>query len=233
MVGVLGAGAHTGEEVSLGDDAAILVLAAQRFEAQASLDMFEAAQRPVKFVELGIGALAAQRTVMTLPSPAADLVIYLGSCGEFVFGQQDPRVRLVSCRRVYWSPSCSRCSRADLIAGVDPPYSFENLHSCVSELECLPSFTSPTITLDPSLVPPELIGCAAGRAAQESGGTENMELYGVAPYLADARALILLLGVTNNVGWHGRRWWGRNHARAAELCCDFLKKHLPSLLPAE
>ena len=167
-----------------------------------------------EYVELGIGPLNSQRQAMM--QPPADLVIYLGSCGEFVEpGREakEPNVRLVTADQFYWSPPSCRGPYAELVLGADPVRSLSNLHPCLRSVERIVSFTSPTITLDAQLVP-------------GVPGTENMELYGVVPYLALAKQVVLLLGITNNVGPSGRDDWLKNKGKVAELSAQFLERHL-------
>ena len=170
-----------------------------------------------EYVELGVGPLNSQRRAMTLPP--ADLVIYIGSCGEFIEpGREakEPNVRLVTADQFHWSPPSCRGAYADLVLDADPVQSLSNLHPCLRMIECITSFTSPAITLDPQLVP-------------GVPGTENMELYGVVPYLALAKQVVLLLGVTNNVGPSGRDDWIKNKDKVAKLSAQFLERHLLEL----
>ena len=202
----------------------VLVLAAQRYEAEPSLEILEgSAQLSVEFFELGVGPLMAQRQSLRLPLDVGR-VIYLGSCGEFSCSSL-PQVRLVTSHKVCWSPSGARSEGADQIEGTDPPITFHNHHRCLKDLESLVNFTSPTITLNPKWLPQQL----KADSSDLCRGTENMELYAVSPYLRQVASLILLLGVTNNVGWQSRVQWSMNKEEVAVKSAEFLKSHLSEL----
>ena len=172
--------------------------------------------------ELGVGPLDSLTTAHQLPS--ADLVIYVGSCGEFVRPHQPQhlKVRLCTANQFYWSPTASRSSAGHLITSSGHHRSLTNLHPCLSALECLPNFTSATLTLDPQLIPAELNSSA-------HPGTENMELFAMIPYLSTAKQVVLILGITNLVGGDGHHDWQLNHAKVAQMSAQFLSRHITKI----
>lgn len=231
-----------------------LVLAAKLFEATSALSWLSEHGIKHTFIELGLGPLQAQRTFFALPD--AELVIYLGSCGEFLSeraGKHDgglsewqassssssssypsvpswaqPHVRLITTSRYYWSPTASRSHIADLLEQPEPPLQLQHRHDVMKHLEDLPSFTSPTLTLDPALIPPQLSlehNNDDPGASKFTAGVENMEIYTIAPYLVRVPKLVVLLGVTNTVGWWGHEQWVKNKDHVAALCTQFLHNY--------
>lgn len=207
----------------------ILVLSAIPAEAEQGLDVLQTLLRTrqlgvpeltLKYAELGIGPLASLSAAQGLPS--ADLMIYLGSCGEFshpLHNHKPLNVRLCTARTFYWSPTASRTAAGRLITSTPLRHQLSNLHPCMDHLECLPNFTSPTLTLDPTMIPREL-----GSPPQR--GTENMELFTLVPHLASAANVILILGITNLVGSRGHEDWQRHQAKVAAMSAEFLRNHL-------
>lgn len=211
----------------------ILVLSAIPSEAAPSLAMLKtwlrtpqlaAAELTLEYVQLGIGPLASLSAAGNLPD--ADLMIYLGSCGEFshpLHSQKVLDVRLCTARTFYWSPTAARTPAGRLIASTPLRRQLTNLHPCMDNLECLPNFTSPTLTLDPTMIPPEL-------GSPPQPGTENMELFTLVPHLATAAHVILILGITNLVGERGHEDWRQGRAKVAAMSAEFLHDHLTKWL---
>ena len=221
----------------------ILILSAITSEAAPCVAVVESYLRDldldiapsILYRELGVGPLDSLTTAHALPS--ADLVIYVGSCGEFIHHHQPQqlKVRLCTANQFYWSPTASRSFAGRLITSSAHHRSLTNLHPCLSKLECLPNFTSSTLTLDPQLVPAELtssthLSSHFSTHLSSHPGTENMELFAMIPYLSTAKQVVLILGITNLVGGSGHHDWQLNRTAVAQMSAQFLSRHLTSII---
>lgn len=205
----------------------VLVLSAIAAEAAPALKVLSSRLSADDLVDyvLGVGPLESLETSQMLSQslPQADLIIYIGSCGEFVSSESSVRVRLCTTDRIYWSPTASRTHVACLVTSSPSLRTLDHLHPCLKSLECIPNFTSPSLTLDPSFIPPELLN------GQERCGTENMELFAIAPYLNTASRLVMILGITNHVGQNAHEEWLQNRQAVAEMTAEYLLEQIVHL----
>lgn len=190
-----------------------VLMSAARFEAEATIKVFEQHGIDYDFHEVGIGAIKSSQASQRL-NLSGKHAIFIGSCGVF---NEELNVKLITSQNCFWSPPSTRSGQSHLIEGIEEPIEFENLHRLSSELDNYNVAASPSITTDESLAP------------SHHKCVENLELYSVAAKLCEASSLLLVLGITNKVHMDGRDEWSRNFKTISQMTADFFDKHIKAL----
>lgn len=192
----------------------VLIIAAARFEAEATILKLQSIGIVVEFLELGIGALAAVRSIATFDRfNKNQKIFYIGTCG--LFGHFTG-VELVVPVGVFYSDTAERLGLAYSIKGQYPEFLL-NTPPELSELglRSVDVVSSGAISLEEHL--PENLKKTARPLV------ENLEIYGALPQLISSGLTVYaVLGVTNKIGREAHEEWKAHFRKAAEMTASLI-----------